>query len=274
MSRPLTPEDLSATIERLLFFGPKPSGSLTYLDFPGLTAVLGSHPDPDHNRVGLSELSSQVADQLIATVVATYRRAGHGVVWYLTPRSLPHDLATRLETQGLRRDHDVDLAGLALSPLTSLKARPGADVRAVSLSQLREQVHVMAEGFGTPVDDSLATIDRLAAGAAPGFEFVQYLSYQDGVPVAFATAMIDHGSRVTLLGGGATLPSHRGKGHYQALVWARSEDARSRGSLAVVSHAIRTTSAPILLRLGFAEVVGIHRYVLPAPQVGPTAAEY
>ena len=265
MHQPLTSERLAAAIERLLFYGPQPSESLSYLDFLGLTAVLGAHPDPNHNRVGLSELTPDVADDTIDTVVATYREAGHGLVWYLTPRSRPHDLAGRLEKHGLQRDLGVDLAGLALAPLTVTPAIPGTDVRPVTVRELRDHVHVLAQGFGTPVDDSLATIDRLAAGAAPGFEFVQYLSYQGDVPVAFATGMTDHGSRVTLLGGGATLPAHRGQGHYRALVAARSEDARKRGSLAVVAHAIRTTSAPILMRLGFTEVVAIHRYVLPTP---------
>ena len=260
-----TNEHLSRATERLLFFGPVRSASLTYLDFPGVTAVVGAHPDPNHNRVGLSELTPAVAEDVIASVVASYQRVGHGLVWYVTQRSQPHDLAARLVGHGLVRDLDVDLAGLALAPLTETTAKASTDVRTVTLDELREHVHVMAQGFGTPVDHSLATIDRLAAGAAPGYEFVQYLSYQDGVPVAFATGMIDHRNRVTLLGGGATLPSQRGKGHYQALVQARSEDARRKGSRALVAHAIRTSSAPILLRRGFAEVVAIHRYVLPTP---------
>lgn len=264
MRERLTRGELAAAIERLLFYGPMPSKSLTYLDFPGLTAVLGAHPDPNHNRVGLSELAPAVTDDTIVALVATYQGAGHGLVWYVTPRSKPRDLANRLVRHGLKRDLDVDVAGLALSPLPAMTGR-ARDVRSVTLDELRDQVHVMALGFGTPVDHSLATIDRLAAGAAPGFEFVQYLSYEEGMPVAFATGMIDHDSRVTLLGGGATLPSHRGKGHYQALVQARSEDARTRGSLAIVAHAIRTTSAPILMRSGFVEVVPIHRYVLPIP---------
>lgn len=261
---------LADALERLLFFGPKPSPSLRYLESPGLTATLGAHPDPNHNRVGLTKLSSDAADAAIDRLVDRYRSAGHGLVWYVTPSSEPLDLASRLEARGLRRDHDVDLAGLALSPLPQSPlpgsvSHPHSDVRVSDFDELRRHVRVMAEAYGTPVDHSLATIERLAAGAAEGYEFVQYLSFEDDVPVAVATSMIDHERKVTLLGGGATLPAQRGRGHYRALVSARVEDARRRGSNAVVSHAIRTTSAPILLRLGFREVVGIQRFVLPAP---------
>ncbi len=265
MSEELSSGELAEAIERLLFYGPKPSDSLRYLDFPGLTATIGAHPDPNHNRVGLSRLSEAEADEAIDRLVAAYRSVGHGLVWYLTPDSRPLDLAARLTERGLLRDAQVRLAGLAFSPLGEQPAsRPAADVRTVDLGELRSQVHVMAEGFGTPVEHSLATLDRLGAGTAPGYEFVQYLSFEDGSPVAFATGMLDHDRKVMLLGGSATLPPYRGRGHYRALVRARIEDAHARGSRAVVTQAIRTTSAPILLRLGFREVVAIERHVLPA----------
>lgn len=265
MNQELPEAELAETLERLLFYGPKPSDALRYLDFPGVTATMGSHPDPNNNRVGLSRLAASEADAVIDGVIAAYRRVRHGLVWYLTPSSLPLDLPRRLTERGLVRAADVRVAGLALSPLREPPAaRSTASVRTVDISELRRHVHVMAEGYGTPVDHSLATLKRLEAGAAPGFEFVQYLAYEDGSPVAFATGMIDHARKVTLLGGGATLPAYRGRGHYRALVQARIADARARGSRAVVTHAVRTTSAPTLLRLGFREVVDIERYVMQA----------
>lgn len=266
MTGGLSDAELTEALERLLFFGPKPSDALRYLDFPGLTATMGAHPDPNNNRVGLSRLSEPAADAVIDSLIAAYGRAGHGLVWYLTPSSLPVDLPARLTQRGLTRATDIRVAGLAFSPLTTTPVPDAtSDVRTVDISELRKHVHVMAEGYGTPVDHSLATLDRLAAGTAPGFELVQYLAYEDGSPVAFATGMVDHVRKVTLLGGGATLPAYRGRGHYRALVHARIADARAKGSLAVVTHAVRTTSAPILLRLGFREVVSIERHVMAAP---------
>ncbi|MBX3144017.1 MAG: GNAT family N-acetyltransferase [Trueperaceae bacterium] len=266
MNEQLSDQELAAALEWLLFFGPKPSAALRYLDFPGVTVTIGSHPDPNNNRVGLAHLAESEADAVIDNVIAEFQRAGHGFVWYLTPSSLPLDLARRLTERGLSRATDVRIAGLAFSLLPEPSA-PGSttEVRSVDISELRKHVNVMADGYGTPVEHSLATLDRLEAGTAPGFEFVQYLAYENGAPVAMATGMVDHVRKVTLLGGGATLPSHRGRGHYRALVQARVADARAKGSLAVVTHAVRTTSAPILLSLDFREVVSIERHVMLAP---------
>ena len=55
-------------------------------------------------------------------------------------------------------------------------------------------------------------------------------------------------------GGSAVMPSHRGRGVYRALVARRLADARRDGAEAAVIQAVRSTSAPICVGLGFEEV--------------------
>jgi hypothetical protein len=53
-----------------------------------------------------------------------------------------------------------------------------------------------------------------------------------------------------LLAGGVTLPEHRGRGAYRALVRARWDAAQRAGAPALVTQA-QAASRPILERLGF-----------------------
>jgi predicted GNAT family acetyltransferase len=63
-----------------------------------------------------------------------------------------------------------------------------------------------------------------------------------------------------LLGGAATLPEHRGRGIYSALVAKRLTDARAHGRTAAVIQAVRASSAPIVAKLGFREICSLDFY--------------
>jgi predicted GNAT family acetyltransferase len=67
-------------------------------------------------------------------------------------------------------------------------------------------------------------------------------------------------SPIVLLGGAATLPEHRGRGIYSALVAKRLADARADGRTAAVIQAARSTSAPIAAKIGFREICGLEFY--------------
>jgi GNAT superfamily N-acetyltransferase len=263
---PTIPVDLGEAIDALLVLGPAPSERLRYLDIAGVTAAMGATPAHYDNRVGLTDAAPEVADALIARVLAAYRDAGHGVQWFVSPRSRPVDLARRLEAHGFEAHAEGDLIGMALATTdAAFHAPPGADVRTVGIGEIRRNVHVMAEGFGMPTAAALDVLDMLAAGGVEGSEMLHYLALDAGEPVGYAEAYVDHRRRVTLLGGSAVLAPYRGRGHYRALVRARIGDARRLGSAAVVVQARRATSAPILARLGFEEVMPVQGYVMAAP---------
>jgi GNAT superfamily N-acetyltransferase len=249
-----------------LLVGPAPSAVLRYLDLPGVTVALGPSAAAAHNRAGLTAFAPADADDAIDRVLDVVRAAGRDLTWFVTPRARPGDLGARLARRGLTVPPGTELVGMALSPLPA-GAEPttsSARVASVDLDELRRHVRVMAGGFGTPLAEAEATLAMYEAGAVTGCEFVQYLAYEGEQPVAYASALVDHGRRVLLLGGAATLPEQRGRGHYRALVHARLEDARRRGCHAVIVHARRRTSAPILARLGFRDVVAIDGYVMRA----------
>ena len=65
------------------------------------------------------------------------------------------------------------------------------------------------------------------------------------------------------LASAATLPDHRGRGAYRALVHARWQDAVRRGTPALAIQA-GANSRPILERLGFQTICTLHALTDPA----------
>jgi GNAT superfamily N-acetyltransferase len=94
----------------------------------------------------------------------------------------------------------------------------------------------------------------------------RYLARADGADIGTATATFArHG---VVLYSGSTLPEHRGRGAYRALVRARWDDAVAAGTPVLVTHA-GSMSRPILERLGFqavSEIVAVvDRFAEPGP---------
>jgi GNAT superfamily N-acetyltransferase len=81
-------------------------------------------------------------------------------------------------------------------------------------------------------------------------EISLHVAYVEGVPVAGARASYPRDSQFAGLWGGATLPAHRGKGLYRALVKARAILAAQRGFTYLMVDALET-SRPTLARFGF-----------------------
>jgi GNAT superfamily N-acetyltransferase len=88
--------------------------------------------------------------------------------------------------------------------------------------------------------------------ARPGGE---WLAYVDGKPVAWGGGVVCE--RGMYLSGAITLPEHRGRGCYRALLRARWDEAVRLGAPALVVHA-QETSRPILERCGFERVATLH----------------
>jgi GNAT superfamily N-acetyltransferase len=105
---------------------------------------------------------------------------------------------------------------------------------------------------------------RIMAAAAPD-ETVVYVAHLPGTedPVGFGIGYFDRDGEVLWLGGAATVPEHRGRGIYSALVARRVADARARGYRAAIIHAMKDTSAPICAKQGFRTVCDIDVYMAP-----------
>jgi GNAT superfamily N-acetyltransferase len=120
-------------------------------------------------------------------------------------------------------------------------------------SQLRlQQFQVIAERIFRGSRHTVAR-ELAAALSAGSLEHVGYLGFDSGTAAAIGRMYTNPGARFAGLYGGGTLPEHRGRGLYRALVARRVHDALAGGARYMRVDAL-PTSQPILERLGFYEL--------------------
>ena len=182
------------------------------------------------------------------------------VSWSIGSSATPTDLPDRLRRFGLRApDPPLDPVCVAM---TLTHEPPAAGGVSVSRITTLEEHHLGLEIMLTAArwTERAATQARASAeetfrrrSRRGGFHWLVWLG---GEPVACGLA--DRSPAGLFLAGGATLPGARGQGCYRALVRARWEESVALGLGGLAVHAQYATSAPILRRLGFAQVAVVH----------------
>jgi GNAT superfamily N-acetyltransferase len=195
-----------------------------------------------------SQLTEATADAAIALEKARPLAPGRKLEWKVYGHDKPLDLAARLRNAGFEPDAPETLVVLDLGthlPQTELPA--GVTVRRIAdWAGLSDVVAVGIRAFG---EDYSRMNDEFIARVEYG-TVLFYVAYLDGAPVSAARLEMPRSGEFAGLFGGGTVPEHRGRGIYRALVNARAEDARERG-YRYLSVDARPTSLPILLRMGF-----------------------
>ena len=181
-------------------------------------------------------------------------------MWNVGSSATPVDLPDRLRAFGLG-DPDPPLDPVCAAMALAEEPSPveGVDVRRIeTLEEHRLGLEILLSAASWT--DSAAAEARAAAedtferrNRRGGF---QWLAWIHGAPVAYALA--DRTPAGLFLAGGATLPEARGRGCYRALVRARWDEAVLLGTPGLAVQAQYNTSAPILRKLGFAEVAAVH----------------
>jgi GNAT superfamily N-acetyltransferase len=239
---------------------PLSPGRELHVDARGRFAIyLSPGTVPEAATVQRVRLAADAVEQALSEIRALLRaRRREGAEWELGESSTPADLVERLLALGLLRiDADPVTIGMTLRSRPVWEPPPGVTARRVAdVGELVRAREVQHEAFGDarPVDVRQAERDF----AREGIDGSTFLAWVDGEPVAAGyAAYTEHG---LILFGGATLPAARGRGAYRALVVARADEAASRGTPALVTHAGRM-SRPILERLGFEPVARIDRLI-------------
>jgi GNAT superfamily N-acetyltransferase len=131
--------------------------------------------------------------------------------------------------------------------LTDTLPPEGVTIRRVSdRAGLSDVVAVGIRAFG---EDYSSMNDEFLARVEHG-TVCFYVAYRAGEPVSAARLEMPRSGEFAGLYGGGTVPEHRGRGIYRALVGARARAARERGYRYLTVDAA-DTSLPILRRLGF-----------------------
>lgn len=206
--------------------------------------------DGNESWIIYSHHSPETIDAAIEAEIEYFRTLGHSFEWKVFDHDQPPNLRERLLAHGFEAGEpeafmvlDLDVAPAELlAPVTH-------DIRRVV----------------SPDDlDDYRTVSDQAweRGGAGHIEFVAdqlrhypdeigvYVAYVNGTPASCARASFTKGSQFAGLWAGATVPTFRKRGLYQALVAVRLQEARRRGFRFLTIDAL-PTSRPIVERLGF-----------------------
>jgi GNAT superfamily N-acetyltransferase len=251
---------LIAAIESSLQVYPPVSGLSEDLGVKGVRGRVTDLSHPLANLVGMANIAPDDVDATLKMVRNRYSRGRKAYGWVTGPLTRPPDLGERLVASGLVKADEM--AGMVLTDLAvPIAVDPKIEVREATLHEAQAASEMMARAYGMP-EEVVRFFNVLLAMTDSKVNNRGYFAFVDGgtEPVAWSYLMYLPDSPIVLLGGAATLPEHRGRGIYSALVAKRLADARADGRTAAVIQAVRSTSAPIAAKLGFREVCGLEFY--------------
>jgi GNAT superfamily N-acetyltransferase len=253
-------DELVVAIESSLQVYPPVSGLSEDLGVKGVRGRVTDLSHPLANLVGMADIAPENVDATLKMVRSRYSGGRKAYGWVTGPLTRPHDLGERLVGAGLTKADEM--AGMALTDLdVQIAADPTIEVREATLHEAQAASEMMARAYGIP-EEVARFFNVLLAMSENKVRNRGYFAYVDGreQPAGWSYLVFLPDSPIVLLGGAATLPEHRGRGVYSALVAKRLADARADGRRAAVIQAVRSTSAPIAAKLGFREVCGLEFY--------------
>ena len=255
---------LAAAAEDGLFLMPAVPGLIELVDMPGVRGRIAADASPSANTVGSDGTRADRAT--LMTLVDRFRQERKGCCWWRGgPREAPS--GPELSAAGFTLSEHIVVA-LAVDDLSlPIPLEPDVTVREAYPGDYDLVLSLFMDGFSTALDFSRVFVDSLLLTEYPCRFYIASIG-RTPAAMAFATYFDDR--PVVSLSGAATLPAFRGRGLYRALVSRRMRDAAADGKTAAVIQA-RTTSAPILRRVGFSELFAFERYVLAAPEVSGAA---
>ena len=216
----------------------------------------------------LGGLEGDELDDLVERTVAHYRDDTDvaSFEWKSRGHDLPADLGDRLVAHGFEAEPvetvmigeasllavDVPLDETPEGPVVVRRIEPGPDAEGDVTRMLEAQESVFGTGRGPSVASSIAELE------SGGSEF--WVAEVGGTVVAGGRLTPVAGTEFAGVWGGSTLPDHRGRGIYRALVSARAASAMARGVRFIHSDCT-DMSRPILERSGLRAVTTTTPYV-------------
>jgi GNAT superfamily N-acetyltransferase len=205
--------------------------------------------------------SSRPLAEIIEEVTGRVRRWGlPGVAWWVSATTRPQDTEAVLRDRGgvqidtvsiLARELDRDLPDLAVPEEVGVElVTDSRTFRAASMVTVR--------GWGRE-EPPVATADREFRGALrdlsawSSFRVVASVPLPGGGGQPVSTGGCTLRGEVAHLWGAVTLREHRRRGCYRAVLAERLRLARAHGAALALVKGRPQTSAPILLRAGFAD---------------------
>jgi GNAT superfamily N-acetyltransferase len=197
-----------------------------------------------------SDLDETNADVVIRDEITYFQQLGRRCEWKIYDHDRPADLKERLVAHGFTLEEPEALMVLDLAEMPQELLRPVTrDVRRITDPALIPEVLSVQQTVWAEKD--IAYVEEAIQELRLNGQYISYYAaYADGRPVCSARVCFSQGGVFASLWGGATLPEHRGRGFYTALVAVRAQEARRRGYRFLTIDA-SPMSRPIVERHGF-----------------------
>ena len=147
-------EAILHALENSLFEFPELPGRWEVPSFWGVRAH--ATPETSHpigNLVGVSTLTEENADSVIAQVQDFFAKRHHRVGWWLNPSSTPGDLVIRLEAAGFSKV--LEQAGQVLTNMgREIKVNPVVTVRQATQADRDDLIRLYATAYPLPEETS------------------------------------------------------------------------------------------------------------------------
>ena len=205
--------------------------------------------------------SERAAAELIAEVSGRVRQWGKpGVAWWVSSATLPRDTEAALRAAGGKQIDAVQILARELDGDDDAGPAGSGDVSVELVAgerAFRAASMVTVRGWGRE-EPAVATADREFRGALrdlsawSSFRVVASVAGERGeVPVSTGGCSLR--GEVAHLWGAVTLREYRRRGCYRAVLAERLRLAQAHGAALALVKGRPQTSAPILLRAGFAD---------------------
>ncbi len=210
-----------------------------------------------------ADIDGTDADDVIRGEQAHFGALGRWFEWKHFAHDRPADLAARLLAAGFVAELPEALMALELTSLPTWVDASAAHAARAGGAELLEAVgSVMAAVWP---DQASRIAEQLVIQLREAPDALRlFVVFEGRRPVAAAWSLRTPGSPFLSLFGGSSLPEHRGRGHYRALVAARARYAQTQGARALTVDA-GPMSAPILGRLGFERLTTTTPFVWSPP---------
>ena len=221
---------------------------------PRFVVWLGPGEGPGWTVVQRFRFEPEEVDAVIADVhELLIERGRDACAWEIGSTARPANLAELLLARGMEwAERDSHQAGMVLDREPEA-GPPEVTVRmAESFEEyiVTEAIANLAFGGSVPSDEQVRTRWETRNPEVTR----RYIASIDGTDIGTASAtFLPDG---VMLNAGSTLPDHRGRGAYRALVRARWDDAAAAGTPVLITQA-GEMSRPILERLGFRQICTI-----------------
>lgn len=231
------------------------------IEMPELTTVACDLEIAMFNRVIVTNLSPENADERIAETVEYFSSKGLPFNWQVDPGNTPPDLQERLERHGLERSETPGMA-VVLDDVRIPETSEGfRRERVETLEQNERFARLLVHAYGIP-EFAEETMIKIYEENGIRSDLRHYIGYYDDAPVATSSVLYSDG--VAGIFNVATLPEARGKGMGSRITAAPLIDARERGYTISILHSSKM-GYNVYRRLGYEEICKLIRYEWNTP---------